>query len=86
MLVPTTGDDASAVLVAVTFALFAFAGPATAQGDLDCWQFASWDEAQATYQSTLVDPGWDWMNLDDDADGIACECLYYGYHCWTPGD
>lgn len=25
-----------------------------------------------------------WMNLDDDLDGIACECFSHGYQCWTP--
>jgi hypothetical protein len=73
-----------AVLLAVTLALFAFAAPATAQGDLDCWQFASWEDVQATYEQILATDGWDWMLLDEDGDGIACECLYYGYECWTP--
>ena len=68
------------LLLAVTFALFTFAAPATAQGDLDCWQFGSWADAQATSDANP------WMDLDDDYDGIACECLYYGYPCWTPYD
>ena len=53
-------------------------GSVSAQADLDCWQFASWADAQATHEANP------WMNLDDDWDGIACECLYYGYQCWTP--
>lgn len=70
--------SAFAVLPAVS------ALPAAAQGDLDCWQFGSWQEAQSTYEATLANDGWDWMRLDDDYDGIACECLYYGYECWRP--
>ena len=72
------------VLVVVTFAVLGWSGPAAAQADLDCWQFGSWDEANATYNAELADPGWDWMRLDEDSDGIPCECLYYGYQCWTP--
>ena len=34
----------------------------------------------------MYNPGWDVFFLDEDGDGLACECLYYGYHCLTPWD
>lgn len=55
-----------------------FATPAAAQADMDCWEFGNWWDAQATHEA------YPWMGLDGDWDGIACECLYYGYACWTP--
>jgi hypothetical protein len=78
-----------AVLLVLIVALFAFAGPVAADHyayDLDCYQFASHADAQATYEHILTTDGWDWMNLDDDSDGIACECLLPGsyYACWRP--
>ncbi len=70
---------ARSLALVVAFAVFGLTGAASAQvADLDCWQFATWEEAQATHEA------YPWMNLDDDWDGIACECLYYGYECWTP--
>jgi hypothetical protein len=68
----------STMVLAAPFALFAFAVPA-AQGDRDCWQCASWDDAQATHEANP------WMNLDH-WDGIARECRYDGYRCWTSAD
>jgi hypothetical protein len=62
--------------VAATFALYAFTSSVAANHyayDLDCWQFASQAEAQATYAHILTTDGWAWMYLDGDGDGIACE-------------
>jgi hypothetical protein len=56
------------------------------QGDRDCYQFTSWYDAQEVYEASLYNPGWDVFFLDEDGDGLACECLYYGYHCLTPWD
>lgn len=73
-----------AALLALTLAVFTYAAPASAQSDLDCYQFGSWQAAQDTYEAIVYNDGWDWMHLDEDGDGLACECLYYGYQCWTP--
>ena len=44
-------------------------GTGTTQGDLDCADFASQAEAQATFDADPSDPN----GLDADNDGIACE-------------
>jgi len=44
---------------------------ALGQDDLDCADFATQAEAQATLEEDLSDP----HGLDEDADGIACETL-----------
>jgi hypothetical protein len=46
-----------------------------AQEVMACWQFSTWEEAQATH---LAYP---WMGLDEDGDGIACQCLIDGVPC-----
>jgi hypothetical protein len=66
------------VLLAVTFAFFTFAAPATAQGDLDCYQFGSWNDAQATYDEIMYYDGWDWMWLDEDGDGLPASACTTG--------
>lgn len=49
-----------------------FGAPAaSAQGDLDCADFATQAEAQATFDADPTDPN----GLDRDNDGIACESL-----------
>lgn len=45
--------------------------PASAQGDLDCADFATQAEAQTTFMADTSDPN----GLDRDDDGIACESL-----------
>lgn len=51
-----------------------FASAAGAQGDLDCSDFATQEEAQAVYDQDPSDP----HGLDSDGDGIACETLPSG--------
>ncbi len=46
----------------------------TTQGDLDCADFATQEEAQAVYNADTSDPN----GLDADDDGIACETLASG--------
>ena len=48
---------------------------AAAQVGLQCWNFSSWEEAQATYDANP------WMNLDPDGNGVACDCLLNGIPC-----
>ncbi|HEU0115967.1 MAG TPA: hypothetical protein VFQ80_14875 [Thermomicrobiales bacterium] len=62
------------------FAAFGVASVSAQSGDLDCHQFSSWQEANATYQNELASSGWHWMQLDEDGDSLPCECLSYGYH------
>jgi hypothetical protein len=47
----------------------------SAQVALQCWQFDSWEQAQATYEAAP------WMNLDPDGNGVACDCLLNGTPC-----
>ncbi|QIN80836.1 hypothetical protein GBA65_14800 [Rubrobacter marinus] len=55
--------------------MLVFAPSAMAQaGDLDCADFATQEEAQATYDQDPSDPN----GLDDDGDGVACETLDSG--------
>ena len=57
--------------VLITAAL-SFGVPGTAgAADLDCSDFATQAEAQASFDSTPGDPN----NLDSDSDGLACETL-----------
>jgi Excalibur calcium-binding domain len=74
------------ILVALVLDLLTLTSPASAQGDRDCYQFTSWYDAQEVYEASMYNPGWDVFYLDEDGDGLACECLYYGYHCLTPWD
>ncbi|MGH3965673.1 MAG: excalibur calcium-binding domain-containing protein [Pseudonocardiaceae bacterium] len=60
---------AAAILAAA--ASFLLAGTAVAQGDLDCSDFKTQEEAQAVYVQDTSDP----HNLDSDDDGVACESL-----------
>jgi hypothetical protein len=48
--------------------------PTTTQGDLDCADFATQEEAQAVYNQDTSDPN----GLDADFDGVACEELSPG--------
>ena len=48
------------------------AGSAAAQGDMNCSDFSTWEEAQAFFEQ--AGPG-DPHGLDRDKDGIACEGL-----------
>lgn len=72
----------------VVFALLAFPTPleaaTTTYTALDCYQFGSFDEARAAYEAdqASVDPQLSY--LDDDGDGLICECLYYEEICWLP--
>jgi len=60
------------------------AAATTTYTPLDCYQFGSFDEAQAAYEAdqASVDPQLSY--LDDDGDGLICECLYYEEICWLP--
>lgn len=49
--------------------MIAMAGPASAQDDQNCADFASQADAQAHYRANTSDPD----GLDRDNDGIACE-------------
>ena len=58
------------IVIAALVAIPALASSASAQGDLDCDDFVSQEQATAFMQSS--DPG-DANNLDQDGDGVACE-------------
>ena len=58
------------IVIAALVAIPALTSSASAQGDLDCDDFVSQEQATAFMQSS--DPG-DANNLDQDGDGVACE-------------
>lgn len=68
------------------FALFVFTLLAftTTNTPLDCYQFGSFDEAQAAYEADQASFSPTLTYLDDDGDGLICECLYYEEICWLP--
>ncbi|HEY8578203.1 MAG TPA: excalibur calcium-binding domain-containing protein [Devosia sp.] len=59
-------------VAAVALLLMATIAAASAQGDMDCGDFGSWEEAQAFFEAS--GPG-DPHGLDRDNGGIACESL-----------
>lgn len=59
-------------IVAATLLFAATSAGAIAQGDMDCGDFGSWEEAQAFFEAS--GPG-DPHGLDRDNDGIAFESL-----------
>ena len=75
-----------APLLSVTALSLMLWGFTTTHTALDCYQFGSFDEAQAAYEAdqTSVNPTLTY--LDDDRDGLICECLYYEEICWLPSD
>jgi len=72
----------------VVFALLAFPTPleaaTTTYTALDCYQFGSFDEAQAAYEADQASFSPTLTYLDDDGDGLICECLYYEEICGLP--
>ena len=53
---------------------------------LDCYQFGSFDEAQAAYAADQASFRPTLTYLDNDGDGLICECLYDEEICWLPSD
>jgi hypothetical protein len=54
---------------------FGMAFAMSARAELGCYQYTSWDQAQAAHQAQP------WLGLDADGNGVACECLLYGFPC-----
>ena len=65
------------LIVAFTFLTLMVATNALAQVALQCWEFSTWEQAQATYESAP----WMGVTLDPDGNGTACECLLNGIPC-----
>ena len=65
------------LIVAFTFLTMTVAITALAQVALQCWEFSTWGEAQATYESAP----WMGVTLDPDGNGTACDCLLNGIPC-----
>jgi hypothetical protein len=71
-------------LTAVSLAVFSLMASTTTNTPLDCYQFGSYDEAQSAYEADQAMPFPNLGYLDDDHDGLICECLYYEEICWLP--
>jgi hypothetical protein len=62
-------------LVLVVAILLGLAFAMNARAEIGCYQYASWEQAQAAHQAQP------WLGLDADGNGVACECLLYGFPC-----
>ena len=71
-------------LTAISLFVFALLASTTTNTPLDCYQFGSFDEAQAAYEADQASFSPTLTYLDDDGDGLICECLYYEEICWLP--
>jgi hypothetical protein len=71
-------------LTAASLSVFALLASTTTYTPLDCYQFGSFDEAQAAYEVDQASFSPTLGYLDDDGDGLICECLYYEEICWLP--
>jgi hypothetical protein len=71
-------------LTAFPLAVAALLAQTTTGTPLDCYQFGSFDEARAAYEADQASPNPTLTYLDDDGDGLICECLYYEEICWLP--
>jgi hypothetical protein len=47
----------------------------TARAEIACYQYSSWEAAQTAHQTAP------WLGLDADGNGVACDCLLYGFPC-----
>jgi hypothetical protein len=56
----------------------------TTSTPLDCYQFGSYEEAQAASEVDQASFSPTLTYLDDDGDGLICECFYYEEICWLP--
>jgi hypothetical protein len=71
-------------LTAASLSVVALLASTTTYTPLDCYQFGSYEEAQAAYEADQANPFPTLTYLDDDADGLICECLYYEEICGLP--
>jgi hypothetical protein len=71
-------------LTAISLFVFALLAQTTTNTPLDCYQFGSFEEAQAAYEADQASFSPTLTYLDDDGDGLICECLYYEEICWLP--
>ena len=71
-------------LTAFPLAVAALLAQTTTGTPLDCYQFGSFDEARAAYEADQASFSPTLTYLDDDGDGLICECLYYEEICWLP--
>jgi len=72
------------MLSTTVVSVLALMASTTTYTPLDCYQFGSFDEAQAAYEADLLSVNPTLGYLDDDGDGLICECLYYEEICWLP--
>ena len=72
------------LLTTVSLPALALFASTTTHTALDCYQFGSFEEAQAAYEADQASPNPTLGYLDDDGDGLICECLYYEEICWLP--
>jgi hypothetical protein len=72
------------MLSTTALSVFALMASTTTNTPLDCYQFGTYEEAQAAYEADQAMPFPTLTYLDDDYDGLICECLYYEEICWVP--
>jgi hypothetical protein len=62
-------------LVLIVAVLFGLAFATNARAEIGCLQYPSWELAQQDHQMAP------WLGLDADGNGVACDCLLYGFPC-----
>jgi hypothetical protein len=62
------------VIAALTL-LSMWAGKDAARAQTACFQYQSWEQAQAANEANPF------LGLDPDGNGIACDCLLNGFPC-----
>lgn len=63
------------LIVAIVLAVLALGVTMYTRAEAGCYQFATWEQAQAAHQQNP------WLGLDADGNGIACDCLLQGFPC-----
>jgi hypothetical protein len=63
------------LLLVVVIAALAMLTTSIARAELGCLDYPTWEAAQAAHESAP------WLGLDADGNGVACECLLYGFPC-----
>ena len=83
-ILPTMLATTGLAVVALVGSPTPLVAQTTTYTPLDCYQFGTYEEAQAAFEADQAMPFPTLTYLDDDVDGLICECLYYEEICGLP--